>query len=95
MAIAHQVIALNANTATSVSIPQANQAPYESKVSYSIQNLDTGIAIYLGSSSVTSASYGFYLLPGQVYSVDLLPSDILYAIAASGTPSVAVFAAEV
>jgi len=95
MAINHQVVALNANTATTVSIPQANQAPYESKVSYSIQNLDTAISIYLGSSAVTSASYGFYLLPGQVYSVDLLPSDNLCAIAASGTPNVAVFAAEV
>ena len=95
MAINHQVVALNANTATTVSIPQANQAPYESKVSYSIQNLDPVITVYLGSSLVTTSSYGFALLAGQTYTVDLLASDQLYAIAASGTPNVAILAAEV
>ena len=95
MAINHQVVALNANTATTVSIPQANQAPYESKVSYSFQNLDASLPIYIGGSGVTTSSYGYALFAGQVYSADLLASDIIYAISASGTPSVAVFATEV
>jgi len=95
MAIAHQVVALNASTPSLVSIPLANQVVYESKASISVQNLDSGITIYLGSSSVTSSSYGYKLLAGQSFSVDLLASDQLYAIAASGTPNVAIFAAEV
>jgi len=95
MAIAHQVVALNASTPTLVSIPLANQVAYESKVSISVQNLDSAITVYLGSSSVTTSSYGFALLAGQTYTVDLLASDQLYAISASGTPNVAVLAAEV
>jgi len=95
MAINHQVVALNASTPTLVSIPLANEVAYESKASISVQNLDSGITIYLGSSSVTSSSYGYKLLAGQSFSVDLLASDQLYAIAASGTPNVAIFAAEV
>ena len=95
MAINHQIVATNATTATIVSISQANQIPYETKVSYSVTNLDPTIIIYLGSSSVTSSSYGYPLLGAQTFFVDLLPGDNLYAIAASGTPNVAVFAAEV
>ena len=95
MAIAHQVVALNASTPTLVSIPLANEVAYESKASISVQNLDPAIIVYLGSSSVTTSSYGFALLAGQTYTIDLLASDQLYAIAASGTPNVAVLAAEV
>jgi hypothetical protein len=92
MAINHQVVALNASTATSVS---PAQAPYETRYSISVQNVDSGITVYLGASNVTSSSYGYKLLAGQSFSVDLLASDQLYAIAASGTPNVAIFAAEV
>jgi len=95
MAIEHQIVALNATKPTLVTISQANEAPYETKVSISIQNLDSGINVYLGSSSVTTSSYGYKLLAGQSFSVDLLASDSIYAISASGTPNVAVFAAEV
>jgi len=95
MAITHQVVALNASTATLVSIPSANEAVYESRVSLSVQNLDPVITVYLGSSLVTTSSYGFALLAGQTYTVDLLAFDQLYAIASSGTPNVAVLAAEV
>lgn len=94
MAINHQVVALNANTATTVSIPQANQAPYESKVSLSIQNLDSSIPVYLGADGVNSESFGFKLLAGEAFGVDLLAGDTLYAVADSGNPYVAVFAAE-
>jgi hypothetical protein len=95
MAINHQIVATNASTATVVSISQANQIPYETKASYAVTNLDPTIIIYLGSSSVTSSSYGYPLLGGQTFFVDLLAGDVLYAISASGTPNVAVFAAEV
>ena len=47
MAITHQVVALNASTATLVSIPSANETVYESRVSLSVQNLDPVITVYL------------------------------------------------
>jgi len=95
MAIAHQIVALNSSTATLVSIPSASEVPYEHNASISVQNLDSAIIVYLGSSSVTTSSYGFALLAGQTYMIDLLASDQIYAISASGTPNVAVLAAEV
>jgi len=95
MAIAHQVVALNASTPTLVSISLANEVAYESKASISVQNLDPVITVYLGSSLVTTSAYGFALLAGQTYTIDLLASDQIYAISASGTPNVAVLAAEV
>jgi len=95
MAIATQIVAVSSSTPTLVSIPQANEAPYEVKSSFSIQNLDSSITVYLGGSSVTSSNFGYQLLPGADYTGDFLPSDQLYAIAASGTPNVAVLAAEV
>jgi hypothetical protein len=94
MAISNQLVQLNASTKTLVSIPRANQAPYETKVSLSIQNLDRSIAVYLGTDGVNSENFGFKLLAGQTFTVDLLPGDNLYAIADSLNPLVAVFAAE-
>ena len=95
MAINHQLLQLNAFTATLVSIPKSDQIPYESKVSLSVQNLDSIIPVYLGNSGVNSESFGYKLLAGQTFTVDLLPGDNLYALADSSNPYVAIFAAEV
>lgn len=95
MAINHQIVQTNSSNQTLVSIPQANDIPYESKVSLSIQNLDSSISVYLGGNGISSTNFGFKLLPAQTFTVDLLPGDMLYAIADSGTPKLAVFAAEV
>jgi len=94
MAIVHQIVTLNSSTATLVSIPLSAEAPYETKVSLSIQNVDTSAIAYIGNQDVTSSSYGYALTAGSAVSFDLLPGDTLYAISDSGTPTVAVIAAE-
>lgn len=95
MAINMQQVTLSASTATIVTIPQANEIPYEKTVSISVQNLDTTNTVYLGTSAVTSTNFGYMLLPGADYTADLQSGDVLYAIASAGTPIVAVLALEV
>jgi len=51
---------------------------------------DASADIYLGGSAVTGASNGFRLATTDVLSITLLQGDVLYAVAASGTPTVAV-----
>jgi len=57
----------------------------------SVQNTDPSETVYMGSSSVTSNSYGIKLAPGQMWSADLGPYDKLYAV---GAGSVAVLILE-
>lgn len=95
MTIATQIIATNATNAVQLSISQANEAPYERVVAVSFQNLDGSNGVYLGKDNTTSSTvFGYYLAPGQVYTVDLSPSDQIWGIAAAGTPSIAVLAVE-
>jgi len=94
MAVAHQIVTLNSSTATLVTIPKAQEANYETRVSTSFQNLDGSIDIYIGNANVTSSSYGYILHAGASISLDLLPGDEVYAIAPTGTPRIAVLALE-
>ena len=89
MSLTHSIVALNASTSTILTLPNTQEPDYSHDITISVQNLDTSITVYLGSSSVTSSNYGFALAPNAVFSMDLLPTDDLYAIAASGTPNVA------
>lgn len=75
--------ALNASTAVAVSAASALKART------TIRNLDTSITVYVGGSGVTIAN-GFPLLAGTVLgeSFTFAGSGTVYAIAASGTPSV-------
>jgi hypothetical protein len=94
MAIAQQIVTLNSSTATLVTIPKAQQADYETRVSTSFQNLDESIDIYLGNADVTNSLYGYILHAEASISLDLLPGDEVYAIAPYGTPKIAVLALE-
>lgn len=89
MALTHQLVTLNASTATILTIPFANEPAYSKTLSVSIQNLNT-VTVYLGGIGVTSSSYGHALRPGATFTADLEASDDMYAIAASGTSNVAV-----
>ena len=57
----------------------------------SVQNTDVSATVYLGSSDVTSSSYGIKLAAGQIWSADLGPYDKLYAV---GTGTLAVLVLE-
>lgn len=81
--LATSQVALNASTATAV--PAANLT---GRHSVTIQNLDAAIDCYLGDSTVTTST-GLKLSPGGSISLPLSEAVTIYAIAASGTPSVA------
>jgi hypothetical protein len=50
-----------------------------------IQNIDTVNNVYIGNSTVSSLNYGFLLYPKQAFTVELRPSDRLYAIGEAAT----------
>jgi hypothetical protein len=56
--------------------------------SISVQNPSPSVTVYLGGSNVTSSSYGYALLPGQTYIVDLNSGEHLYAVVSSSTQQV-------
>ena len=88
MSLSHSLVALNASTATIVTIPGDQEQAYSKSLNISIQNVGQ-VSVYLGDSTVTSSSYGYLLTAGSTYTADLDPKDEIYAIAASGTPNVA------
>ena len=45
-----------------------------------LQNVNASGNIYIGGEGVTSSSYGFKLLPNQVFSIELPGKDALYAV---------------
>jgi hypothetical protein len=89
MTLNHQLVALNASTATILTVPFASEPEFSATLTISIQNANTS-TVYLGASNVTASSYGYALAPGSTFTADLLPNDEIYAIVATGTPNVAV-----
>jgi hypothetical protein len=95
MALTHSVVTLNSSTATLLNNDPAVTVGPETRNTWqygsiSIQNTDASIIVYIGSSSVTSTSYGASLAAGASITLDSLsPSEKIYAIAASGSPKVA------
>jgi hypothetical protein len=89
MSLTHNLVTLNSSTPVKLTA-EAIDPFYNRDVAVSMQNVDSSINIYIGGSNVTSSSYGFRLIPGGALSLDVSAGDDLYAIAASGTPSVAV-----
>ena len=51
-----------------------------------VKNLDAAISIYIGAADTVSSTTGLTLLAGE--SVEVFTTAAIYAIAASGTPSV-------
>lgn len=50
-----------------------------------VQSPSGGSAIYLGSATVTSTVYGYELVAGTDFSIELQDTESLFAITASGT----------
>lgn len=89
MTLSHSLVALNASTATIITVPFAQEPSYSQSLTISVQNTGS-VNVYLGDITVTSSSYGYILVPNAVFTADLSPNDEIYAISASSTPSVAV-----
>jgi len=99
MALTHSVVTLNASTATALNADANITNPVTGEVyptwgagTISIQNIDSAITVYIGAAGVTSTSYGVQLPFGASVTLDSLgQNEVVYAIAASGTPKVATF----
>lgn len=55
-----------------------------------LQNVSSSGYIYIGGEGVTAANYGYRLLPNHSFSVELIGSEALYAIASAPDTEVAV-----
>lgn len=51
----------------------------------SIQNVSSSGFVYIGTSSVTSSSYGHKLFPGSSLNIDLAAATNIYAVGDAGT----------
>ncbi len=90
MSLTHKMFTLSSTSVTEVTVPSAEERPYASMLTVSIQNLSSDKYVLLGDDSITTSSYGFRLDPGQVFSADLNPSNDLYAICDSDSCDISV-----
>lgn len=84
---------LTTNTETLSTTPEqvidASSASLNDRTTAVIRNNDAAITIYLGGSDVDAAD-GFPLLAAETLVIDLGPDDDLWAVAASGTPTLSI-----
>jgi len=102
MAISQNIITLSSSTATKITTGATVTGTATGRTAYTwtdssliIQNTEAsnGIVVYLGTSSVSTTAYGISLAGGTTVTIDsLLPTEDLYAIAASGTPKISILA---
>lgn len=55
-----------------------------------VQNPSGGANVYLGGTGVTSTSYGYLLVGGSAFAIDLQAGESLFGVVASSTQSVSV-----
>jgi hypothetical protein len=55
-----------------------------------VQNPTNGQSVYIGGTGVTTASYGFLLLAGTAFAIDLQDGESIYGVVASSTQAVGV-----
>jgi len=55
-----------------------------------VQNPTTGQSVYIGGTGVTTASYGFLLLAGTAFAIELQDGEGIYGVVASSTQTVGV-----
>jgi len=87
MTLSHQQLTLNATTATLLTTAFASEIDYAGDLTILVQNHDQSKHVLLGSSSVTTSSYGIKLDPLQYIQIKLRPEDELYGLADTGTLS--------
>lgn len=83
--IRQSIVALN-----STPIDLTRSGVLDRPMALSIQNIMTTGYAYLGNENVTSSDYGHKLYPGQSFTIELSPSDRIFAVGDSGV-SVALF----
>jgi hypothetical protein len=86
MAVSHQRISVG-TTATKLT------SDYDGKdgQTISVQVPTSGATVYLGGEGVTTTSYGYELIQGTSFSVELQDDEKLYGVVASSTQTVNIF----
>jgi hypothetical protein len=85
MATYHEIVTLSDSTP----IELTPEGKVHSGLDLTVQNIDESAIVYLGAEDVSSTSYGFKLLPGAGFSIELNPRDELYAISDTDESEVA------
>jgi hypothetical protein len=85
MATYHEIVTLSDTTPVELT----PEGKVHSGLDLTVQNIDEEAIIYLGAEDVSSISYGFKLLPGAGFSIELNPRDELYAISDTDESEVA------
>lgn len=86
MAVSHQRVTVG-TTATQLT----SDADGRDGQTISIQVPSGGATVFLGGAGVTTASYGFELLAGISFSVELQQGEKVFGVVASSTQTVNVF----
>jgi len=85
MALTHGIVSVG-TTATLLSAVAAGRDGQ----TVLVQNPAGGASVYLGGTGVTTASYGYLLVGGSAFAIDLQDAEALYGVVASSTQSVSV-----
>jgi hypothetical protein len=85
MATYHEIVTLSDTTPVELT----PEGKVHSGLDLTVQNIDEEAIVYLGAEDVSSTSYGFKLLPGAGFSIELNPRDELYAISDTDESEVA------
>ena len=85
MATYHELLTLSNSTPTELT-PGANH----SGLDLTVQNVDDTAVFYVGGTGVTASDYGFKIVPGSAFSIELNPDDQLYAISDTNESNAAV-----
>jgi hypothetical protein len=88
MPLSHTMMILN-QTAQLLTFDQVDSGDYAREVTICIQNLDANNFVLIGDDTVTTASYGFRISPGQTFTATLNADDEIYAVTDNGTTEIA------
>lgn len=86
----HKIVSLSTSTPVSLTYEDTIQSSYTLVVQ---NNNDSGY-VYLGTSNVTSSSYGYKLFPGHAFTIELSSLNKIYAVSSTGSMTVAIMVIE-
>ena len=86
----HKILTLS----TSSPVPLTYEDTVQSSYTLVVQNNNDSGYIYLGSSDVTTSSYGYKIYPGQGFTVELSAFSRIYAVCSANTMTAAVLVIE-
>jgi hypothetical protein len=85
MAVTHNLVTLNNSTQTAVSVTGDHSGR-----DITIQNISDTATIYIGGDGVSTSNYGYRILPGAAWSVELRFGEVIYAVSSASSSQAAV-----